>query len=99
VWTVAGPGSLVKLVNNGNGQALYFPAIALGSGETITIDTRPGVKAVLLNNGTNMYPLLDPTSALWPLLRGANSIRLEMSGVDSLASSLQVTYYQRYLSP
>lgn len=99
VWTITGPGSLVKLVNNTTGQTTYFPAISIGVGETVTIDTRPGVKSVLLNNGTNLYPLLDPTSALWPLQRGTNSVRLEMSGIDSTASSLQVTYYQRYLSP
>ncbi|MFI7678568.1 phage distal tail protein [Actinophytocola sp. NPDC049390] len=99
VWTITGPGSLVKLSNLSTGQTLYFPSLSLGIGQFLTIDTRPGVKSVLLNDGTNAYSLLEPTSALWPLRSGANQVRLEMSGVDATDSSLQVTYYQRFLSP
>lgn len=99
VWTIRGPGAGAKLTNTTTGQYLYFPALTLGAGQYITVDTRPGVKSVLLDDGTNLYPQLDTGSSLWPLQRGDNAIRLEMSGVSVTDSSLQVSYWRRYLSP
>lgn len=99
VWTITGPGSSIKLVNLTTGQYIYFPDVALGNDETIVIDTRPNIKSVLLGDGTNMYPELDPASFLWSLRKGANAIRLEMTGANYATSSLTISFYQRYLSP
>lgn len=99
VWTITGPGTGIKLVNTTTQQSLLFLAsFALGAGEVLTVDTRPGAKTVLLQDGTDMFEQLDPVSSLWSFRKGANAIRLEMSAI-TVASSLTVNYYQRYLSP
>lgn len=99
VWTVTGPGGQVKLTNTTTNQTLSLPNINLTAGQVLTIDTRPGVKTVTLNDGTNMFGSIDhAVSSLWSLRRGANAIRLEMASIN-VASSLSVSYYQRYLSP
>jgi hypothetical protein len=56
------------------------------------------VKTVTKNDGTNLYPDLTPVSDLWSLVPGANGVRLEMNGIDSLVSGLSISYYQQYLS-
>lgn len=99
VWTVTGPGSVIVLRNLTTSKTISFSTGALTASETLVIDTRPGYKTVKLGDGTNMYPALDTTSALWPLVRGTNTIRLEMSGVDNDVSSLNLSYWRRYLSP
>lgn len=99
VWTITGPGTDINLKNLTTGQSLSFTA-TLGTGESLTVDTNPGVKSVTLDDGTNVYSSVDWTvSALWSLARGMNSIRLEMSGITAGVSGLQVSYKQRYLSP
>lgn len=99
VWTITGPGVSVTLRNSSSDQLISIPSITLTAGQVLTIDTRPGVKSVLLNDGTDMFSSVDHTvSTLWPLRIGVNAIRLEMSGI-SAASALSVSYYQRYLTP
>lgn len=99
VWTIQGPGSVIKLSNLTTGKYLSFPAGALSTGQSLVIDTRPRRKTVLLGDGTNAYSSMDTTSSLWPLVRGINTVRLEMSGVDNTVSNLSLTYWRRYLSP
>lgn len=99
VWTIAGPGGVIRLSNLSTGKEMYFAAAALSAGQTITVDTRPGIKSITYDDGTNAYTLMSGTSSLWPIERGINTIRLEMSGVDTLTSYLRLTYWRRYLSP
>ncbi len=99
VWTIKGPGTTITLRNLTTGENLIFLSTVLGSGESIAIDTRPGLKTVTKQDGSNLFNDLDVTSSLWALPRGDSAIRLEMSGVDATASSLQLNYRQRYLSP
>jgi phage-related protein len=99
VWTIRGPGADILLTNQTTGQYLQFKSsFSLGDGQFVTIDTRPGVKAVTLDDGTNLYDQLEAASSLWPLRRGDNAVRLEMSAVTAV-SSLQVSYWRRYLAP
>jgi hypothetical protein len=99
VWTITGPGSAVTLRNSTTGLLISIPSIALTAGQILTIDTRPGVKSVTLNDGTSLFSTIDHTvSQLWSLQDGVNAIRLEMTGITA-ASALSVSYYQRYLSP
>jgi hypothetical protein len=98
-WTITGPGSVIKLSNLTTGKYTYFPTGSLLSGQSIYIDTRPGVKSVTYDDGSNAYPAMSTGSSLWPLERGVNAIRLEMSGADNVLSELNLTYYRRYLSP
>lgn len=97
IWTVTGPGSVIKLWNLTSSRYIYFP-VTLAAGSSITVDTRPGVKSATYDDGTNAYPDMNELSSLWPLQRGVNTIRLEMSGVTA-ASALTLVYARRYLSP
>jgi hypothetical protein len=97
-WHIQGPGSGIVLRNLNTGQVIEFTTTALLLGESIDIDTMTYVKTVTKNDGTNLYPDLTPGSDLWSLLPGANGVRLEMNGIDSLVSGLSISYYQQYLS-
>lgn len=99
VWTITGPGSAITLRNFTSGLLLSIPSITLTAGQVLTIDTRPLVKSVTLNDGTSLFSEIDHTvSTLWALQVGVNAVRLEMTGITA-ASALAVSYYQRYLSP
>lgn len=99
VWTITGPGASITLRNSTTGKLLSIPSITLTAGQVLTIDTRPGAKSVLLDDGTSQFSSVDWTvSTLWQLLKGTTVIRLEMTGITA-ASALSVSYYQRYLSP
>lgn len=99
VWTITGPGSGITLRNLTTGKFLTLDSVTLGVGESVSVDTRPGYRTVTRNDGTNLYPNMTLLSSLWPLARGANAVRLEMSGADFAVSEMSVSYYQRYLSP
>jgi phage-related protein len=99
VWTITGPGSGIVLRNLTTGANLIFSTTALGSWESIVIDTRPGIKTVTKQDGTNLFPDLDVTSALWSLQAGPNATRLEMSGAIPGSSALQLKLRRRYLAP
>lgn len=97
VWTINGPGSELYLRNLTTGKILHL-VTTLAAGDTVTIDTRPGVKTVTRGDGLNLFPNLDPTAlALWPLERGTNSVSVEFAGTTG-ASSVQLNYKQRYLT-
>lgn len=100
IWTITGPGSVVKLSNLTTGKVIYFPNLSLTSGQRMYIDTRPGYKTVTYDDGSSAYTSMStsPLSELWSLDLGANVIQLEMSG-STVASSLSMQYTRRYLSP
>lgn len=100
VWVIKGPGQSINLRNLTTGKDLKLDAntgVTLMSGETVTIDTRPGYKTVVKNDSTNLFDRVNTLSSLWPLRRGANALSLEMSG-SSAASSITLTRKHRYLS-
>lgn len=99
-WTIAGPGSVITLRNLTTGKLLKLPTTSIGTGETITIDTRPGYKTIRKSDGTSLWSDVDlSVSSLWQLARGNNAIRLEMSGAIAGTSSLTLAFRKRYLSP
>lgn len=95
-WQITGPGSAFALRNLTTGKLLQLTE-GLGGGETATIDTRPGAKTVVKNDGTNLFPGLSADTSLWPLARGSNSLQIEMPGATS-ASEVRLTWRRRYLS-
>lgn len=100
VWTITGPGTDIVLTNLTTGQKLDFGSHALGTGEVLTVDTRPGHKSATLQDGTSVYSWVDWTvSIMWPIGRGTSVVSLDMAGITVGVSSLQVSYQQRYLSP
>lgn len=102
VWEITGPGSSIVLRDLGTGAFTNLTsgigAVTLDSSEVITIDTRPGVKTVTKNDGTNLWPYLSTDSQLWPLYSGSTSFRVEMGAATS-DSKVRLTYRPRYLTP
>lgn len=100
VWQIAGPGSAITLRNLTTGKQLSLPTGALVAGQSLTIDTTPGVKSIRTDDGVSAWSVLDlSVSSLWSLAVGSNSIRLEMGGAIAGSSSLQLNFRKRYLTP
>lgn len=102
VWTIGGPGSGIILRNPTTAKItdLNRPgrAVVLAAGESVTIDTRPGRKAVTRNDGSNLFPALTDLSSLWALARGSQTVRVEMgSATDD--SYVALAYRRRFLGP
>lgn len=95
VWTITGPGSGLVLRNLTTGKILSLTR-TLAAGDVVTIDTTPGVKTVELGDGTNLFANLTDRQ-LWPLVRGTNSVRIELSGATG-ATSVAYTYQRRWAS-
>lgn len=98
IITINGPGSVIKCTNLTTGLYFEFPTGVLGVGESVIIDTRPTKKTVLTNSGVNAFSLLSSTSTLWPLVRGTNSIILEMSGASAGVSQIGFQFTRLWLT-
>lgn len=96
IWEILGPGTDPVLRDQTNGKRLELN-VTLAAGETLTIDTRPGVKTVVDDAGDNRYDLLVDGSAFWPLEKGVTAVRIEMSGATD-DSRVSLRYRRRHLS-
>lgn len=96
VWTISGPASNIVLSNLTTSESINLNT-AIVSGSTITIDTRPGAKTVLADDGTSLFPLMTPTSSLFSLQRGDNHIQIAMDSTTS-TSSVRLAFRPRYLA-
>ncbi|MGE5619744.1 MAG: phage distal tail protein [Sphingomonadaceae bacterium] len=96
VWDLLGPGSDITLTNLTTGDSLSL-TITLAAGEHLYIDTRPGVKTVKHQDGTNAYDHLSATSRLWPLAVGINVVDLTMGG-SSTDSQITLSFTPAYKS-
>lgn len=94
-WSISGPGSDIIIRNTTTKKMLALTS-TLTVGETLSIDTRPGVRTVLKNDGTNLFVSLAPGSDLFPLARGLNRLQIEMSSSVE-ESSVSCTYERRWL--
>lgn len=102
VWQLQGPGGAIRLSNLTTGRFTIFLLTVLGSGESMSIDTRPTNqsptgKTIYRQDGKNLFYDLDPMSALWPLVPGPNAVRLEMTGSTG-ASSLSLNWRRKWLA-
>jgi hypothetical protein len=98
VWTIAGPGTGITITNQTTGAVLSMPSLTLSSGQTLTIDTRPGRKSVTRNDGTNLYGSVNwATSTMGALVDGLNSIVVAV-GSSTSATLASVSYRRRYLT-
>lgn len=95
IWTIVGPGTVLKLANLRTGYSLQA-ALNLESAQSVIIDTRPGIKTVLREDGSNMFPTLTNASLLWGLEPGENDISVILDGSTS-ESSVSVSYHAPYL--
>lgn len=96
VWTIHGPGINPIFKNITSGKALGL-TVTLLLNEYITIDTRPGIKSIVKNDGTDLFSALSNTSSLWSMVTGDNSVQIEFGGVNSNTSVI-LSYTPRYLS-
>lgn len=96
IWTITGPGDTIILRNLTSGKSLSMGTLALSPGQKLVIDTRVGVKTVLLD-GINQMKSMTVLSALWSLLPGDNNVQIQMSN-STTASKITVEYTPRYLS-
>src|SRR5690606_22635785 len=78
VWQFQSPGTGIVVRNMTTGKKLELN-VTLSPGESVTVDTRPGHKAVTKNDGTSLFNSLTNGSSFWPLLRGNNQIQVEMT--------------------
>ncbi|MFI1799780.1 hypothetical protein ACH427_20840 [Streptomyces sp. NPDC020379] len=109
VWRITGPlgqqdaGQPViplRLANRSTGTELTL-AYGIPAGRTVVIDTRPGIKAVYLENpdgtrGENLWPHLVGPASLWQLVPGENVISLTATGASE-ESAVTLTYQPRHL--
>lgn len=96
VWQVVGPGDNPSIRNDTTGEVVALTGVTLAAGETVTIDTRPGIKTVTGPGGVNLYPNLTLASTLWPLIRGPQSITVDVANTTG-ASRVNLLYRRRYL--
>lgn len=94
VWTITGPGTNPVLKNLTTGKTTSL-TITLLAGETLEIDTRPFIKTITKNDGSNQFSTLSATSSIWSLQKGTNSVQLELSGTTG-DSQVAISYFERY---
>lgn len=94
VWTITGPGTSLTLTNNTTGRSIVVNA-ALGAGEQMIIDTRPGLQSVRRGDGSNLMGALASDPALWPLVEGLNSVTASLAGAAD-ASRISGIYQPRF---
>jgi phage-related protein len=95
LWEIDGPGADIALRDLDHGQSTEL-ATTLLAGQTVTVDTRPGAKTVVRDDGTNLFPALGD-SDLWPLDPGATAVRIEMGGAGD-SSVVRLRYLPAYLT-
>lgn len=94
VWTVTGPGGPLTLTNTTTGRTIQVNT-SIGDGQTIVIDTRPGMQSVRSGTGDNLMGYLASDPALWPLVESVNNVSALL--INSTANSrITGTYAPRY---
>ena len=82
LWTVTGPGSGLVLTNLTTGRSITVTA-DLADGQSMFIDTRPGLQSVRLDDGTNLMGAVQGDPALWPLIEDVNQVSAALTGATS----------------
>jgi len=102
VWTINGPGSGILLSNLDTGQTMNFSnngGLAITAGDSVIIDTRPGVKTITrTSTGENLWPYMTPESVMWPIPAGGAYVELQMAGVTTGVSVMQLSFSPKFLT-
>ena len=96
VWTIYGPGT-PTLTNTTTGRAFGLSS-AIGSGDWVTVDTRPLMQSAVDQAGANQWADLvesDPRD-LWSLVPGDNDLNLALAG-SGTGSRIVLSYTRRWL--
>lgn len=96
IWEITGPGSgVVKLVNSDTGETIQFSR-SLAPGETITIDTRPGIKTVRAADGSNEFRSLG-SSQLFALAPGVTNVAVSVGGAE-IGTQIKLRFRRQWLT-
>lgn len=93
-WVITGPGSSLVLTNQTTGQVISLNT-SLSVGQSLLIDTRPGLQSIRLTDGTNRMNALTTDPALWPLVVGVNTVTAALAGTNA-DSRISTTFRPRY---
>jgi hypothetical protein len=98
-WRVNGPGRDLIITNAQSGYKLDTTGkgFVLNDDEYVIIDTRPGVRSMVRNDGLNMFDTLTDDSWMFPILVGQQTIDMEL-GASTETSAVTLTFRQRYVS-
>lgn len=98
VITINGPADSVVASNLTTGQSFTLE-YTVDAGETVTIDTRPGVKTVTTSTDpdVSLFGYLTDDSEMWALAVGSNALEITMTGSDE-TSLVDVRWRRRWLS-
>lgn len=96
VWTIHGPGT-ATMTNTTTGRSFGIDAV-LGSGEVITVDTRPLRQSAIDETDANRWPDLVKSSPrdLWALVPGVNNLDLAIAS-PGVGSKVTISYTRRWL--
>jgi hypothetical protein len=99
IWTVAGPVRSIAMTGP-DGSSWAIPANTSGTdvvpaGRTLTVDTRPGFKTLMDDQGTNYWPQLGPNPSLWSIPEGTSQVQINAVAGDGQAS-VTMTLNPRY---
>ena len=93
-WILSGPMTAATFTNTTTGDVLTVTA-TLTAGQSLTIDTAPGQKTVLREDGSKHFEYVSATSTLWSLAVGVNAIAVNVTG-SGAGTLLTLQYKQRY---
>jgi hypothetical protein len=86
ILTITGPGNFPALINATTGATMYLTG-ALTSTDSITIDTNPLRRTIILNNALSVYSRLKfVDSTWWGLVPGVNDIQLTFASFSTGAA-------------
>lgn len=89
-WQITGPGSALDLVHHGTGRSISL-VTAIGDGQVVTIDTRPGHRSVTGTDGADLMGTVVSDPEFWPLLPGANDVEVQLAGAAA-TSRVDLTF-------
>lgn len=102
VWTITGKGGAqFTLSNLTTGKSLTLNYDFTATGDTVTIDTRPGVKTAVNSANANVWQYFGPNPKLWEFLPGDNQVSFALTlagGATSanISGNVSFTYRPRY---
>lgn len=96
VWTVIGPADQVTLENTTSGASLTVDR-PLTAADWLRIDSRPGVKTIVDQDGVNRYGDRTAGSELWPLVEGSQDLQITLGSVTA-DSKVELAYRRRWLT-
>ncbi|WP_259454011.1 phage tail family protein [Streptomyces ginkgonis] len=99
-WEIKGPVRSFNLVGpSGDSFGMPSPdgADVVPDGRVLTVDTRPGHKSLIDDQGTNYWPRLAPNPRLWPIPAGRSEVALNVIAGSGTAS-VRLTLRPRYLT-